>query len=152
MAHCFIVYSFTSSSKSKGRTNLIESLPQIWFLTSSTTYFHYRNVMSRLFLTKNPSAFQKFGNVSSGARSWPFGLTSETLYVLSSHMFSPLSPHFLSLSFLFLDLSVVVSGTYVASLCGTSSFIILRNWDKTSYSCNKIHKKPCMCNSHCEIN
>lgn len=34
---------------------------------------------------------------------------------------------FLSLSFLFLELSVVVSGTYVVSLCGTSSFIILRN-------------------------
>jgi hypothetical protein len=77
--------------------------------------------MSRLSLTKKPRVFQNLGRASSGARGYPFGLTSEILYVSSGHLFSPLSPHFRSLRFLFLELSVVVSVGFGVSSCATSS-------------------------------
>jgi hypothetical protein len=148
IASCCIMYSFMSSSEPRGRTNLVNSLFHIWFFISTNTSLQYRIVMSRLSLTKKPSAFRNLGSASSGARGSPFGLTSEILYVLSRNLFSPLSPLFRSLFFLFLDLSMVVSvGTGASSSWfssgasryhATASSSITRYWDKTSYSCNKM--------------
>jgi hypothetical protein len=93
-----------------------------------------------LSLTKKPRAFWNLGRAFSGARGCPFGLTSEILYVLFDHLFSPLLPHFLSLRFLFLELSVVISVGLGASPCATSSWAtIFLNWDNTSYSWKKVH-------------
>jgi hypothetical protein len=140
IAHCFMAYSFTSLSEPQGTTNLVTSLYQFFYLSAFDTSFHYRHVMWRLSLTKKPRALWNLGRASSGARGFPFGLTSEILYVSSGHLFSPLSPRFWSLCFLFLELSVVVSVRLGASLCATSSWATISlNWDNTSYSWKKVH-------------
>jgi hypothetical protein len=93
-----------------------------------------------LSLTKKPRAFRNLGRASSGARGCPFGLTYEILYVSSGHLFSPLSPNFRSLRFLFLELSVVILVGLDASSCATSSWATISlNWDNTSYSWKKVH-------------
>jgi hypothetical protein len=85
-AHCFMAYSFTSLSEPREKTNLVTNLSQIFFLSASDTSFHYRTVMSGLSLTKKPRAFQNLSRAFSGARGYPFGLTSEILYVSSGHL------------------------------------------------------------------
>jgi hypothetical protein len=135
-----MAYFFTSLSEPRGKMNLVTSLSQIFFLSASNTSFHCRHMMSRLSLTKKPRAFRNLDRASSGARGYPFGLTSEILYVSSGHLFSPLSPRFRSLRFLFLELSVVVSVGLGASSCATSSWATLSlNWDNTSYLWKKVH-------------
>jgi hypothetical protein len=135
-----MAYSFTSLSKPWGKTNLVTSLSQKIFLVIIWHIFPLSNYDVKIALTKKPRAFWNLGRASSGARGCPFRLLSEILYVSSGHLFSPLSPRFWSLRFLFLELSVVVSIGFGVSSCATSSWATISlNWDNTSYSWKKVH-------------